>query len=235
MPSVLVETGFISNPAEANYLKSEEGQQNIAMSIINAFRKFKAKYSGVNIPLTTESKPTINSHHIAADRKAESINTNNTNELKRDTNSADKTTKVEITAPKQVNFTTVDTNKRIKVSKPMITESTASTIDRTINKDINNSPVQSTLTTGSTGENKTYYSVQIAANIVAIEPVASNFKGLKDVRREKSDKYFRYYVGRESSIEKTEPLLQKIQLKFPQAFIVSFVDGKRIINNNQSK
>jgi N-acetylmuramoyl-L-alanine amidase len=77
--------------------------------------------------------------------------------------------------------------------------------------------------------------VQIGANTVGVEPTASNFKGLKDVRREKSDKYFRYYVGRESSFEKIEPLLQKIQLKFSQAFIVSFVDGKRIIINNQSK
>ena len=41
MPSVLVETGFISNPAEAKFLKSEHGQDMLASSIYKAFRKYK--------------------------------------------------------------------------------------------------------------------------------------------------------------------------------------------------
>jgi N-acetylmuramoyl-L-alanine amidase len=42
MPSVLVETGFISNPEEARFLKSEHGQDVLATSIYRAFRKYKS-------------------------------------------------------------------------------------------------------------------------------------------------------------------------------------------------
>jgi N-acetylmuramoyl-L-alanine amidase len=41
MPSVLVETGFLTNPDEEQYLISETGQQNIAESIYMAFNDFK--------------------------------------------------------------------------------------------------------------------------------------------------------------------------------------------------
>ena len=36
MPSVLTETGFITNPAEEKYLNSKEGQDYIASSIFRA-------------------------------------------------------------------------------------------------------------------------------------------------------------------------------------------------------
>lgn len=41
MPSVLVETGFLSNPEEEAYLNSESGQQQIAGCIFNAIRAYK--------------------------------------------------------------------------------------------------------------------------------------------------------------------------------------------------
>jgi len=41
MPSVLIETGFISNPTEEKYLKSEEGQTYLASAIFRAFKKYK--------------------------------------------------------------------------------------------------------------------------------------------------------------------------------------------------
>jgi len=40
MPSILVETGFITNPQEEEYLNSESGQQEIAQCITNALKKY---------------------------------------------------------------------------------------------------------------------------------------------------------------------------------------------------
>ena len=40
MPSVLTETGFITNPAEEKYLNSKEGQDYIASSIFRACRDY---------------------------------------------------------------------------------------------------------------------------------------------------------------------------------------------------
>jgi N-acetylmuramoyl-L-alanine amidase len=44
MPSVLIETGFLTNPRDASYLKSENGQTEIAKSILNAIKKYRDYY-----------------------------------------------------------------------------------------------------------------------------------------------------------------------------------------------
>jgi N-acetylmuramoyl-L-alanine amidase len=45
MPSVLVETGFISNKEEEEYLNSEKGQDEVVDSIINALKKYATGHS----------------------------------------------------------------------------------------------------------------------------------------------------------------------------------------------
>ncbi|MGE5353529.1 MAG: N-acetylmuramoyl-L-alanine amidase [Acidobacteriota bacterium] len=47
MPSVLVETGFLSNRKDAEYLNSKQGQGNIAESIYKAIKSFKSDYDKV--------------------------------------------------------------------------------------------------------------------------------------------------------------------------------------------
>lgn len=42
MPSILIETGFLSNTEEEKYLNSEKGQHEIVTAIITALRKYKA-------------------------------------------------------------------------------------------------------------------------------------------------------------------------------------------------
>lgn len=44
MPSVLVETGFLSNKAEADYLRSTKGQEEIANAIFRAIKAYKIYY-----------------------------------------------------------------------------------------------------------------------------------------------------------------------------------------------
>ncbi len=48
MPSVLVEVGFISNPKEAKFLFSEQGQDYIASAIFRAFRDYKESFEKNN-------------------------------------------------------------------------------------------------------------------------------------------------------------------------------------------
>ncbi len=48
MPSVLIETGFISNSKEEKYLLSEEGQMYLASAIYRAFRDYKKWYDEIN-------------------------------------------------------------------------------------------------------------------------------------------------------------------------------------------
>lgn len=44
MPAVLVELGFLTNPAEAHYLKSERGQTYLASALFRAVRSYKKQY-----------------------------------------------------------------------------------------------------------------------------------------------------------------------------------------------
>lgn len=41
MPSVLIETGFMTNPTERDYLKGEDGKRELANSIFKAFQNYK--------------------------------------------------------------------------------------------------------------------------------------------------------------------------------------------------
>lgn len=46
MPSVLIETGFLSNVDEEKYLNSEDGQEEVARNILDALRRYKATLEG---------------------------------------------------------------------------------------------------------------------------------------------------------------------------------------------
>ena len=46
MPSVLVEVGFISNPADLKVMRSPEGRDRIAGNLLKAFSAFKGRYDG---------------------------------------------------------------------------------------------------------------------------------------------------------------------------------------------
>lgn len=44
MPSVLIETGFISNPDEQKYLMEDKNQEDLATSIYKAFKEYKSEF-----------------------------------------------------------------------------------------------------------------------------------------------------------------------------------------------
>jgi N-acetylmuramoyl-L-alanine amidase len=44
MPGVLIETGYLSNHSESNYLMTDTGRETIALSIFNSFKSYKEKF-----------------------------------------------------------------------------------------------------------------------------------------------------------------------------------------------
>lgn len=50
MPSILVETGFISQTEEEEYLNSEKGQDEIVAQIVNAIKRYKSSLEGSSPP-----------------------------------------------------------------------------------------------------------------------------------------------------------------------------------------
>jgi len=60
MPSVLIETGFLSHASERNYLMSDKGRTNIATAIYTAFKDYKRKIeekSSFNLVTAETSNP----------------------------------------------------------------------------------------------------------------------------------------------------------------------------------
>lgn len=78
MPSVLIETGFLTNPDEEDFLNSSSGQDYMASAIYRAIKKYIAEVE--NIPITQLNKV------VASDTLTEkTITENNNDELKEGT------------------------------------------------------------------------------------------------------------------------------------------------------
>jgi N-acetylmuramoyl-L-alanine amidase len=58
MPSILVETGFITNKQEEEYLNSNDGQQEIVGNIMSALHRYKRDLESLNksATLTTQTR-----------------------------------------------------------------------------------------------------------------------------------------------------------------------------------
>lgn len=239
MPSVLVETGFLSNPSDANYLNSNNGQQTIALSVFEAFKKFKSRNSGSGTPALAETKTVITDQKNIPSNKNDAVNsTKDTGNFK---NEKSVQTLVEIksestlTANKQEVIPENTTDVKIEISNDKKSTADQKSIKETEKPEVDAGKMNPVENVVSIRKNESkYYSVQIGANTSPLEPIPANFKGMKDVRREKNDKYYRYFIGKELSVESIIPIWQKVKLKFPQAFVVSFEDGKRIILDNIS-
>jgi N-acetylmuramoyl-L-alanine amidase len=53
MPSVLIETGFLTNPKEENFLADKKNQELMATSIFKAFEEYKAEYEGADLSVNS--------------------------------------------------------------------------------------------------------------------------------------------------------------------------------------
>lgn len=148
MPSVLVETGFITNKKEGDFLNSKKGQAKITKSIVDAVKDYK-KQLDLNV--------------------GENIYQNNS-----------ETAEVEIEGEPQI-------------------------VDNVV------------------------FKVQIAASSKELAPKSYNFKGLKDISREKVGTIYKYYYGYTSDYNIVKQLQTKAQSKgYKDCFIVAYKDGNKI-------
>ncbi|MFI0428938.1 N-acetylmuramoyl-L-alanine amidase [Mariniflexile sp. HMF6888] len=73
------------------------------------------------------------------------------------------------------------------------------------------------------------FKVQIAATSRAIEPNPYNFKGLKNITREKEGGLFKYFYGNTSNYDNVKALEEEaINKGYKSSFIVAFKDAKKI-------
>lgn len=73
------------------------------------------------------------------------------------------------------------------------------------------------------------FKVQLASGKTKLAPKSYNFKGLKNVEREKIASLYKYYYGKTSNFDSIKENLQTAKSKgYKDAYIVAFKNGKRI-------
>lgn len=73
------------------------------------------------------------------------------------------------------------------------------------------------------------FKVQLAASSQKLEPSPSNFKGLREVTREKEDQLFKYYYGATPDYNKIQVMKTAANQKgYNSAFIVAFKNGRKV-------
>ena len=148
MPSVLVETGFLTNKREGAYLNSKKGQNEMSKAIAMAIVNYK-------------------------------------NELEKGV----------------ANQELFDSNETANKKTKAITKK----------------------------HNNIRFMVQLAASKTPIDPKPYNFKGLKNVVRDKEGTYYKYYFGNSHSYKQIQKEQRKVRKAgFKSAFIVSFRGNQKI-------
>ncbi len=138
-PGVLVELGFISNPAEERYMVSEKGQAALAQAISNAFDDYKRDY---------DSRSNLDGARAG-------------------------------------------TVKESAAGKPV-------------------------------------FKVQFATSREKLKTNDRKLKGLRDVEYFVEGGVYKYTAGSTSDYDKIQRTKKEVQAKFPDAFVVAFLDGQKI-------
>ena len=217
MPSILIELGFISNKEEEKFLNNSDNQTKICKAIYQAFTDYKHNIDKRN--------------GKAEDDKGELIKEkgeikNNEQQSTSDTSEANKSQKSEV--DESLNRKTDESTKQLNDStnfsasrkqsqtclnyaeaKPEIMKSEALN-----NKQPNDSTIEY------------YWQILVSKNNYNLTHKVFHGLTIGNVKHENN--VYKYLVGPASSKEEIEKQRNNIKQYFPDAFIVTYQDGKRV-------
>ncbi len=244
MPSVLIETGFLTNRIEGRYLYSKQGQLQMSKAIANSVTDYYQRQQ-LNVA-TIDTDGVISESEII----------NSTPEIT-ETYESDRYYKVQIASSKNkirtssYNFKGLKNIDRVKVGnyyKYYYGKYTNQNIALKAMQVAKNKGYKSAFVVAFhadgmlasskkedtsnviTAQNSTvYYKVQIASSSKKINTQPSNFKGLTQVNAVKIGRYYKYYLGNTKSYHEAIQLLKQAKLKqYRSAFVVAFLNNQRI-------
>lgn len=200
MPSILVELGFITNPAEEKFLISNEGQDKLAKSIYNAFEKYKHEYDKRTVTQLTNDK-------------------NKTTGNGTRTNHQEDKAETEITDKRSDNTKVLQNDKPNKPDTPDTTNDTATT---------------------QAGQNQKPAIFRIQAFSTRM-PLPDKHNEIRKIGKfqpiihieEKG--WYKYFCTETTSWTEAQANLAKVKTICKDAFIVAFVNGKKVAVTDQMK
>lgn len=203
MPSCLVELGFISTPDEERQLNDAAVQDQMARGLYQAFSQYVEKYGrGVKPHKLVQAEPEPVAATVAAPVAKAEAKTEEHKEPK----AAPQPAKAEEKHPgKAESSATVITGKHEQVDSPVSQPEVA------VNASV---PV---------------FKIQLLSGANEVKTNSAQFKGLKGVEVFKDGDVYRYTYGSTSDYNEILRLRESIRAEFPQAFVVAFREGQKMV------
>lgn len=219
MPSVLVETGFLTNRDEGRYLNSAKGQQEIGKAIADAIMEYRNSI-GASTQALIASEPAPTPAEGGKTPPEASPDVQEVDEPKvvqpTSTATAETTRPVQESLPGQNASGTPEAKTKSaepKSSPPAVKSNTSGTLEAT------EEAVGPTVV----------YKVQLMAVSQDPDLDPGRFKGLNPLSKEKFQSLYRILYGYTKSYQKAQELQeQAVKSGFGSAYIVAYRDGARI-------
>ncbi len=194
MPSVLTELGFISTPAEEQYMNTAQGVRELARSIYNGFVQYRKKHGGEAAPLQPVKEAPEAPEPPAPAPK---------------------------TPPAKAEVLPISPKMPpASAETPAETEEAKSKAEEAKSKAEEAQPE-------AAEAGHPVFKVQFLTAGSRLKEGHRNFKGLTNVDCYLDGKTYKYTYGSSASYNEIKKVRREVAKKFPEAFIVAFIDGKR--------
>lgn len=207
MPSVLTEVGFISTPAEERFLNTKEGVAKMGRSIYEGFLEYRRAQGGTKALL-----------HPYDDGEAKK----NSRKAERDAKRRDAIADVEAetrAAESAAPPAGADNISAQGEKTGRLTEETGTAADK---------PGRLTEDAPRTAAGRVEYRVQLIASSRKLAKSDASFKGLAPVSYYEEGGLYKYTYGSTGDYNEALRLQREARKAVAGAFVVAFVDGKRV-------
>jgi N-acetylmuramoyl-L-alanine amidase len=211
MPAVLTELGFISTPEEEAYLNSEKGVSTLARSIYNGICQYRHANKAL---LTSAFLPTDDSDNDTSERPAPAVVPVATTDLpdgipqEKPMLSVAAATHHETATPAEERPQTV-----VRTERPQAATSTKA--------------AQEAVQEKAADDGRPLFRVQILVSDKPLKATDSRFKGVHPVDVYQEGNSYKYTYGATHDYSEIQQLQKDMVARFPGAFVVAFIDGKR--------
>ncbi len=235
MPSVLIETGFISNIQDEGYLMSKNGKAAMADAIVKAFTLYKRElddeqnnYNDVAVststaPYQASTSPSITPRKTVASKPPRMVQAHEINDpnhhkiisITPGTSASNTQQKAEIPSNNDVKHHKIISNK----ASPNSTSLSAATTTEAVQNQVR-----------AVSDNGKRYKVQIAASVnKPIEQKSAMWQKVKNITIRQEENMYKYLTGNFMSLESANQMKSQMRdLGFKGAFVVAYAGENRI-------